>query len=126
VDRQYHAYVLVVDDDPDIRVLLSDLLATEGYAVLTAPDGLAALDLATLYPPSLILMDLRMPIMDGWMCIRSIRERSIATPIIVTSEPEAAGRLDGLSDVEYLAKPFFIKDLLALVEDLSGSLKAGL
>jgi DNA-binding response OmpR family regulator len=126
VHHQYHAYILVVVDDPDLRVLLADLLTFEGYTVLTAPNGQVALELATRYPPSLIVMDLQMPIMDGWTAIRKIRAHRLTTPIIIlTAEPQPAEKLDGLPNVEYVAKPFLIDDFLGLIEDFNVPMTAG-
>jgi DNA-binding response OmpR family regulator len=119
-DPQCPSYVLVVDDDPDIRGLLVELLETEGYAVITAPDGRVALDRTALFRPSLVVLDLTMPVMDGWTFLRTIRQRGLAIPILIlTGEQGVADKLEDLSNVVYLGKPFFIYDLLALIESLN-------
>lgn len=110
--------VLIVDDDDSIRELMAMALADEGYRVLTAQHGGAALRLLDSHDPGLILLDMRMPVMDGWEFARTYR----ATPgphaplIVVTAAHEVAERAAQIHADDYLAKPFDIDDLLAIVD----------
>jgi len=112
--------ILVVDDDPDLRSLLTLALADEGYEVRAAPDGRVALDLLEAWPPRVILLDLMMPIMDGW----AFRARQLATrgsdhiPVIVFSAAPDM-RVAALRPAAVLSKPFNLDVLLATVADLA-------
>jgi len=109
--------ILIVDDDDSIRELMAMALADEGYAVLTAQHGGAALRLLSSNAPGLILLDMRMPVMDGWEFARTYRE--LPGPhvpiIVVTAAHEVAERAAQVNADAYLAKPFDIDDLLAIV-----------
>lgn len=90
------ARVLVVDDDPDSRMLMADLLSSEGYQVTTAGNGLDALNQLCTVKPSVILLDLEMPVMDG----RSFRQRQLempgslrSIPVILCSGSDEANKL---------------------------------
>lgn len=114
--------VLVVDDDESIREFVSVALADEGYTVLTARDGAAALQAVHRQRPGVILLDMRMPVMDGWEFSRVYR----ATPpphapiIVVTAARDAADRAAQIDADGYLAKPFDLLDLIAMVERYLG------
>lgn len=108
--------ILVVDDDPGILSAVSDVLATEGYPVETAINGVAALEALERVSPALILLDMRMPVMDGWSFARTLRERGLRVPILVmTAAANAAGWASEIDAAGYLAKPFDIGDLLEAV-----------
>nr|MDQ3045608.1 response regulator [Chloroflexota bacterium] len=77
--------VLVVDDEPLIRQVLSDLLEDEGHRVSTAPDGEAALDTVAKHIPDLLLADVMMPRLGGLGLSRSLRERGYDFPIVLMS-----------------------------------------
>lgn len=108
--------ILVVEDDPALRELLAEGLRVVGYRVLTARNGAVALDQARRRPPRLILLDLRMPVLDGWAFARAYRALPGArAPIIVvtgTATPPAGPEWEG---VVVLDKPFHLADLRALV-----------
>ncbi len=111
--------ILVVDDDAGIRELISETLADEGYEVLAVPNGLAALKALDDCEPSLILLDLLMPLMDGDEFLHRYRERpGPHAPVVVFS---ASGLNRGnrvsrrLAADAFLPKPFDLEDLLALV-----------
>jgi CheY-like chemotaxis protein len=102
--------VLVVDDDADIRETLAETLALEGYEAESAPNGLEALRRADAHRPDLILLDLMMPVMNGWEFLRARRTdpRVAGVPVVVFSASgsvavseanEADGFLDKLADV---------------------------
>jgi len=111
--------VLVVDDDPDILEALSEILEAEGFEIRRARNGKEALDRLEPDGPQLILLDLMMPVMDGWEFAQRMRQRppEIARiPIIVLSADRNVGsKASDLGAVGHLAKPFELNDLLELV-----------
>ena len=110
--------VLVVDDDDDIRGLVCEVLGAEGYSVLDAPHGAAALALVAVDAPCLILLDMRMPVMDGRAFATAYRRlpQPHAAIVCMTAEAEA-GRQRELIDADAaLGKPFDLSDLLRVVE----------
>jgi CheY-like chemotaxis protein len=114
--------VLVVDDDTSILDTVSSILAGEGYDVVSASSGQEALDAVTRKRPLLILLDMRMPVMDGWAVARALRGQGISVPIIVMTAAESAQRwADEVGAEGYLAKPFGLDELLATVERYRGS-----
>ena len=109
--------VLVVDDEPDIRATVSAMLEIEGYAVEEAMNGAAALELIELDPPDIILLDMRMPILDGWGFAAEMRSRGHLIPIVVmTAARDAARWATEISATAYIAKPFGYDDLITAVE----------
>ena len=112
--------VLVVDDDPDILDALSEILEAEGFAVMRARNGQEALERVDAQLPSLILLDLMMPVMDGWEFARRLRQQPgqhSSVPIIVLSADRNVGaKAQEIGAVGHLAKPFELSDLLDLVE----------
>lgn len=109
--------ILVVDDDDAILSTVQAALDDEGYTVLAASDGLVALDLVRQRPPSLILLDMKMPVMDGWGFARAYRAQpGLHAPIVVFSAAVDAGRRAAEIGAQgYLAKPFNLDDLLAVI-----------
>lgn len=120
--------VLVVDDELDIREAVAEALTDEGFVVFAARDGAEALRELRLHPPSIVLLDLMMPGMNGWEFCRA-RERDpalSAIPVIVIS---ALGRVSGLHAAAFLQKPFDLDALVAAVRqhasrDSSGEARA--
>jgi len=110
--------VLVVEDDPDLRALEAELLSSAGYRVTTAADGLEALDRAEEERPALVLLDMRMPRMDGWKFAAAFRERyGDACPIVVvTAAEDARRRAEEVGASGWLAKPFDVDEVLREVE----------
>lgn len=114
--------ILVVDDDPAIRATISDILTTEGYPVETAADGAEALAVVERSRPALVLLDMRMPVLDGWGFARGLRERGLRLPILVMTATQNARRwAEEIGADGYLAKPFDLLDLLRAVERLKGT-----
>lgn len=115
--------VLVVDDDPDSRMLMADLLSSEGYQVTTAGNGLDALNQLRAVKPSVILLDLEMPVMDG----RSFRQHQLempgplrSVPVIVCSGSDEANKLTNeLQPFACLCKP--VPDFGELLERIEAA-----
>jgi len=114
--------ILVVEDDDAIRELVSDVLRDDGYEVREATNGAEALGRIQDERPDLIVLDLMMPVMDGWTFVEKChgQEHCNDVPIIVTSAshdlPRTAERLRSFGVRTCLAKPFDVDGLLALVE----------
>lgn len=112
-----HGTVLVVDDDTSILDTVSAILSGEGYDVMSAASGAEALEAVARQHPLLILLDMRMPVMDGWAVARALRGQGISVPIVVMTAAESAKRwADEVGAQGYLAKPFGLDELLATVE----------
>ncbi len=110
--------VLVVEDDEALREVVTTALSDEGYDVHAAPNGQAALDIVDRAAPGVILLDMRMPVMDGWVFARVYRQRpGPHAPIIVCTAAQDAAHWAGEIDADaYLPKPFRLGELLDLVE----------
>ena len=120
------APVLVVDDDPTIRSSISAILDLEGYPVATASNGAEALAMVEQALPSLVLLDMRMPVMDGWRFAGALSQRSIDVPIVVVTAAQNAEEWAREVGAEgFLAKPFELTELLAVVERHRGEARAG-
>jgi len=115
------AAILVVDDDAPIRRMLERTLAAEGYAVESAADGGDALVSVERSTPDLILLDVTMPGLDGLAVCRRLRDKGLATPVLLlTARDELDDRVAGLDAGadDYVVKPFETVELLARVRAL--------
>jgi two-component system, chemotaxis family, chemotaxis protein CheY len=113
------APILVVDDDQTILNTVAEILHLEGYPVTTASNGAEALRVVERASPSLVLLDMRMPILDGWGFARQLRARGLQTPILVMTAAQDAGLWAREIGAEgYLAKPFDLVELLDAVSSL--------
>ncbi len=114
-------HVLIVDDDEKIISMLRRSLAFEGYDVSTARNGVEALDFLLKSEVNLLVLDVMMPVLDGWEVCRRIRNSGSAIPILMlTARDEIQHRVHGL-DVgadDYLVKPFALEEFLARVRAL--------
>jgi two-component system, OmpR family, response regulator MprA len=113
--------VLVVDDDPDVRDSLVRALRYAGYTVTTAVHGADALDSLARAPVDLIVLDVLMPMVDGFDACRRLRQRGDATPVLVLTARDAIDdRVTGLEAGadDYLVKPFALRELLARIRAL--------
>ena len=110
--------VLVIDDDPSIRQVVGNALSDEGYDVDEAADGRAALAAIDRAHPDVILLDMKMPGMDGWEFVRRYRARyGHRAPVVVLTAARDAARRGADVDAEgYLAKPFDLDVLVERVE----------
>jgi CheY-like chemotaxis protein len=109
--------ILVVDDDPDLRQTLVEVLREEGYCAVAAEHGLEALERIEHERVALILLDMRMPVLNGWEFAEALRGGGVTAPIVVmTAAQDAARWASEVQAVDYLAKPFELPALLATVE----------
>lgn len=110
-------HILIVDDDPLLREAILEVLKLEGHPAKEAPDGEEALRAIEGHRPDLLLLDLDMPIMDGWELAWALRCRSIEVPIIViTADEDARHRAGAIPAVEFFHKPFEMPEFLSAVE----------
>ena len=112
--------ILVVDDDPDIRGLLRELLDRRGFAVTEARDGQEALRTFFDQRPDLVVLDVSMPVLDGWQTLERIRELSDVPVVMLTAKATELEKTRGLraGADDYVTKPFGRQELLARVEAL--------
>src|SRR5947209_5970856 len=112
------APVLVVDDDPKIVSLVKTYLVREGFRVITATDGAAALTAFNECSPGLIVLDLMLPEMDGLALMRIVRERSQVPIVMLSARGSTADRVYGIHEGadDYLAKPFSPAELVVRVK----------
>jgi len=109
--------VLVVDDEADIRATVSAMLEIEGYDVDEAANGADALHAVEEHAPDLILLDMRMPVLDGWGFAAELRRRGHRTPIVVmTAARDAARWATEIAASAFVSKPFGFDDLILAVE----------
>jgi two-component system chemotaxis response regulator CheY len=113
------APILVVDDDPTILATVAEALDLEGIPVVTATNGAEALELIDRAPPALVLLDMRMPVLDGWGFMRAIGERGITlTVVVMTAAADARRWAREIGAQAVLPKPFELDDLISAVERL--------
>lgn len=111
--------IVVVDDTDAIRTLIAETLTEEGYSVLLAANGAEALAIVESTEPALILLDLNMPVLDGWGFAKTLAERALHFPIVIlTAAGNAARHAKDLGAVGYIGKPFALEDLLTTVEQV--------
>ena len=110
--------VLVVEDDRNIAELLQMYLEKEGYTVTVAADGGQGLSAFRASKPDLVLLDVMMPVMDGWAVCRAIRAESATPVIMLTAKGETDDKVAGLKQGadDYITKPFEMKEVLARIE----------
>ena len=110
--------VLIVEDDRNIAELLQMYLEKEGYAVTTALDGGQGLAKFRGINPDLVLLDVMMPVMDGWALCKAIRAESQVPVIMLTAKGETDDKITGLRSGadDYITKPFEMREVLARIE----------
>ena len=110
--------VLVVEDEINIAQLLQMYLEREGYAVTIANDGGQGLAKFRSIQPDLVLLDVMMPVMDGWTLCKTIRSESQTPVIMLTAKSETDDKVMGLRSGadDYITKPFEMKEVLARIE----------
>ena len=112
--------VLIVEDDSNIAELLHLYLEKEGFETAVAGDGGKGVELFRSFHPELVLLDIMLPVMDGWSVLKKIRENDKTPVIMLTARSEERDELQGFSlgVDEYISKPFSPKILVARVEAL--------
>ncbi len=109
--------VLVVDDDAELLGMVDMVLEGAGYRVITATNGYEALQLLAREKPAIILLDMKMPGMDGWKFAREFRSRygHLAPIVVLTAAEDARKRAEEIGADGYLGKPFDIEELIRVV-----------
>lgn len=110
--------VLIVEDDRNIADFLRLYLEKEGYTVVIAPDGMRGVEQFRTVHPSLVLLDVMLPGLDGWGVCRAIRAESQTPIIMLTAKSETEDKVNGLKQGadDYITKPFEMKEVLARIE----------
>lgn len=111
--------ILVVDDEPAVRGMVAEALDLEGYRVVEAANGAEGLDAAARDRPRAVLLDMRMPVLDGWGFAREARRRGYAFPIVVMTAAQHPQRwADEIGAAACLSKPFDLDALYAALQRL--------
>lgn len=130
--------VLIVEDDSNIAELLNLYLEKEGFEPLVAKDGGKGVEQFRAFQPDLVLLDIMLPVMDGWSVLKKIRESSKVPVIMLTAKGETSDKVSGLEmgADDYIVKPFEMKEVLARIhavlrrtaggEEEGGAKKTGL
>ena len=116
--RRLFMTILVVDDEALLVKGIRFNLKSDGYDVITGSNGQEAVDLAKSENPDLIVLDVMMPVMDGWAVCRAIRAESQTPVIMLTAKGETDDKVAGLKNGadDYITKPFEMKEVLARIE----------
>lgn len=116
--RQKQGDILIVEDDKHIASLVDIYLKREGFHTVIAPDGQQALISARQSPPSLVILDLMLPVIDGWEVCRELRRSSDVPILMLTARDDEIDRVSGLTlgADDYVVKPFSPRELVARVK----------
>lgn len=107
--------VLIVDDNPDILLLLETNLRRAGFGIVKASDGEMALRAIEEEPPDVVLLDLMMPVLDGWGVMERLAGRPSAPPVIIISAATSQSNVDrayAMGAVGYITKPFILTEMI--------------
>lgn len=109
--------ILVVEDDHNISDLIRMYLEKEGFEIQTVFDGGSAVETFRSWQPDMVLLDIMLPVMDGWAVCAKIRESSRTPIIMITAKSEVFDRIQGLEmgADDYIVKPFEMKELIARI-----------
>jgi len=109
--------VLIIEDDNNIAELLHLYLEKEGFETCVARDGGKGVERFRAFAPELVLLDIMLPVMDGWSVLKKIREESNTPIIMLTAKGEVEDRISGLESGadDYIVKPFEMKEVLARI-----------
>ena len=109
--------ILVIEDDVNIAELLRLYLEKEGFTVAIAGDGGKGITEFERFSPDLVLLDIMLPVMDGWAVLREIRSSSSTPVIMLTAKGETFDKVNGLEmgADDYITKPFDVKELIARI-----------
>ncbi len=120
--------VLIVDDEPDILLMMRLTLEAEGFETALAADGEKALEHLARDVFDVMLLDVMMPVLDGWGVLERLPEIAAAPPVIVVSAKSAAedvARAKQLGAAQYVTKPFAFTDLKRVIDEVTSHLRAG-
>jgi len=108
---------LIIEDDSNIAELLRLYLSKDGFEIMISPDGGKAKSSFDLFQPDVVLLDIMLPVKDGWQICREIREKSSVPIIMLTAKGDTTDKINGLEmgADDYVTKPFDIKELIARV-----------
>jgi CheY-like chemotaxis protein len=120
-----HARILVIDDDEPMSRMIAMTLRSGGHEVTLAHDGRAALEQVETHHPDVIVLDLVMPVMDGWAFYRELRERGIETPVMIVSAHGARRAQRELCAQAAMTKPFMPDDLAYKVDEILAAAREG-
>ena len=113
---------MVVDDDPDIRELLFTALEDEGFEVVPAANGQEALAVIRTFRPDVIVLDLMMPVMDGWQFATELRSRDEDIPLVLLSAArDLKAHQKTLSAADVIEKPFDLAELLPKIHRIASA-----
>ena len=113
--------VMIVEDEPDVLLVLRINLQAAGLDTALAADGVTALRRIELEKPDVVLLDLMLPVMDGWAVLAELNNRSDAPPVIVCTakrSPRDIARARELGAAEYLTKPFDVERLVGSIQEV--------
>jgi len=110
--------ILIVDDEPEIRNILRDYLSSFGYDIEEAPDGSIALQKLAASPFDILIVDIMMPVVDGWEVCAKAKSLSDASIIVLSAKGQEYDKLKGfeLGVEDYMVKPFSLKELQARMQ----------
>jgi two-component system, response regulator, stage 0 sporulation protein F len=111
--------VLIIEDDADVSGLLAEVIRDSGFPCETAHDGREALDQVLACEPRLILLDLRMPKMDGWQFVQQLKRRFPShkpAVVLVSAHPDLNQEARALDATHFLQKPFHVDDVVRLAQ----------
>ena len=115
-------HILVVEDDAEVRQVATEMLESAGYAVRAVASGPRALTAVAAERPALILLDLGLPMMDGWQVLQRLQaEGDMPLVVLMTAYSHLAARALDAGAVATMLKPFAMDDLLSLVARVLGS-----
>ncbi|MFN8246747.1 MAG: response regulator [Ferruginibacter sp.] len=121
---QSKATILLAEDDQSLAFMIKDALTDEGYQVLHCPDGQSAIDTFAKSRIDICLLDIMMPLKDGYLVARRIRQQSDQVPIIfLSTKSDESDRLNGYDTGadDYISKPFSMKELLRKLRKCSAA-----
>lgn len=113
--------ILIVDDEPDILLMMRVNLEGEGFATVLAADGETALERVRDEEPDVVLLDVMMPVLDGWGVLEAMSalpERPATIVVSAKAAPADVARAYQLGAADYVTKPFSIENLIAVIRDV--------
>ncbi len=112
--------VLIVEDDKNTANLVALYLKREGFETIIAHDGRKAIELARHHKPIFVILDLMLPLLDGWEVCRQLRQSSDVPILILSAREEEIDRVSGLTlgADDYVVKPFSPREVLKTIEDI--------